>query len=166
MTAKAYGAPDDYIARRRVFDQKLYDAILAAPSAVAARKVADGIVAEGVQQKLVDQNEAESLASGDTTVWYRSFLAYDPAPALTRLDVPVLAIYGSLDTQVPAIDNSLVAIAALKDNPRALVAVLPGKNHLLQTAKTGGPNEYNDIEETMSATALHLIADWAGGLTR
>ena len=127
MTAKAYGAPDDYIARRRVFDQKLYDAILAAPSAVAARKVADGIVAEGVQQKLVDQNEAESLASGDTTVWYRSFLAYDPAPALTRLDVPVLAIYGSLDTQVPAIDDSLVAIAALKGQSQSPGGRVAGK---------------------------------------
>lgn len=164
MTAKTYGAPEDYIARRKVFDQKLYDAILAAPSGEAARKAADSIVAEGVQQKLVDQNEVESLASGDTTVWYRSFLAYDPAPALARLNVPVLAIYGSLDVQVPAIEDSLVAIDALKDNPRATVVVLPGKNHLLQTAKTGGPNEYNDIEETMSPTALSLIVDWAGGL--
>jgi uncharacterized protein len=166
MTAKVYGAPEDYIARRKAFDQRLYEAILAAPSGTAARKAADGIVAEGVQQKLVDQNEAESLASGDTTAWYRSFLVYDPAPTLARLNIPVLAIYGSLDVQVPAIDDSLVAIDALKDNSAAVVVVLPGKNHLLQTAKTGGPNEYNDIEETMSPTALNLISDWARDVTK
>jgi uncharacterized protein len=33
-------------------------------------------------------------------------------------------------------------------------------NHLLQDAKTGAPNEYNDIEETMSPTALKTITDW------
>jgi hypothetical protein len=71
-----------------------------------------------------------------------------------------------LDVQVPAIEDSLVAIDALKNNARAVVVVLPGKNHLMQTAKTGGPNEYNDIEETMSPTTLNLIADWTAGLTK
>ena len=33
-------------------------------------------------------------------------------------------------------------------------------NHLLQDAQTGSPNEYNEIEETMSPTALKIIADW------
>lgn len=166
MTSKAYGAPEDYIARRRVFDQKLYDAILAAKSETAARKAAENIVAAGSQEKLVDQNEAESLAQGDTTVWYRSFLAYDPAPTLARLNVPVMALYGSLDVQVPAIEDSLAAIDALRNNPGSVVVVLPGKNHLMQDAKTGGPNEYNDIEETMSPATLNLIVDWAANLTQ
>lgn len=164
MTAKSYGAPDDYIARRKLFDEKLYNAIIAAPSDTAARRAAEDIVAEGVKEKLVDGSEAETLATDDTTVWYRSFLAYDPAPALARLDVPILAIYGSLDVQVPAKDNSLAAIEALKNNPAAVIVVLPGKNHLMQTAKSGSPNEYNDIDETMSPSALNLIADWAFNL--
>ena len=160
MTAKTYGVPEDYISRRRIFDQKLYDAILAAPSDEEARKSADAIVAQGVQEKLVDQNEVESLAHDATTAWNRSFLAYDPAPTLARLTVPVLALYGSLDVQVPAKEDSLIAIDALKNNRKSIVVVLPGKNHLMQTAGTGSPNEYNDIEETMSASALNLIADW------
>src|SRR5262249_55336848 len=32
MTAKAYGAPDDYIAKRKAFDQELYYAIISAPT--------------------------------------------------------------------------------------------------------------------------------------
>ena len=165
MTARSYGAPQDYVARRRVFDQKLYDAILSAGSEAAAREAAENIVAEGVKEKLVDQNEAEGLALGDTTVWYRSFLAYDPTPALARLNVPVLAMYGSLDVQVPAVEDSLAAMEALKNNPEAVIVVLPGKNHLMQTAQSGSPNEYNDIEETMSPVALDLIADWISSLT-
>jgi pimeloyl-ACP methyl ester carboxylesterase len=166
MTSKAYGTPEDYIVRRKIFDQKLYDAIIAAESDTAAHKVVEDSVSEGIKEKLVDQNEAESLVRDDTTVWYRSFIAYDPAPTLARVNVPTLAIYGSLDVQVPGMEDSLAAIEALKNNPEAMVVVLPGKNHLMQSAKTGGPNEYNDIEETMSPVALNLIAGWAADLAR
>lgn len=37
---------------------------------------------------------------------------------------------------------------------------LPGLNYLFQTAKTGSPNEYAQIEETISPAALDKIAGW------
>ncbi len=160
MTAKAYGAPDEYIARRKSFDQSLYDAIIAAPSAEAARARADALVAQGVKDKVVDPNEAQSLAADSTSPWERYFLAYDPAPALQKLTVPVLAINGSLDLQVPAREDLAAMRRALEHNPRATVVQMPGMNHLLQDAKTGAPNEYNGIEETMSPRALDLICNW------
>jgi dienelactone hydrolase len=160
MTARAYGAPDDYIARRKVFDQELYSAILSAPSESAALDRAKAFVTRGVAERIVDANEAETLAKDDTRPWERYFLAYDPAPALARLTVPVLALNGSLDVQVPAKENLAAAREALKNNPKATVMELAGMNHLLQDAKTGAPNEYNDIEETMSPTALKIITDW------
>jgi uncharacterized protein len=161
MTARAYGAPEDYIARRKVFDQQLYDAIITAPSETLARRIAEQMVTKAVREKLVDQNEAKTLARDDTSLWERYFLAYDPASTLLQLTVPVLAIYGSLDVQVPGKEDLLAASDALRTNPRAVVVLLPGKNHLMQDAKTGGPNEYTDIEETMSSSALQLITDWA-----
>jgi uncharacterized protein len=160
MTAKAFGAPDDYIARRKVFDQELYTAILSAPSELAALERAKALVAEGVAEKIVDANEAETLPKDDTMPWERYFLAYDPAPTLARLTVPVLALNGSLDVQVPAKENLAAAREALKKNSKATVMELAGMNHLLQDAKTGAPSEYNDIEETMSPTALKIITDW------
>jgi len=160
MTAKAYGAPDEYIARRKLFDQRLYDAIIAAPSAQAARKRADALVAQGVKDKTVDPNEAKNLATDVTSPWERYFLAYDPAPALRKLTVPILALNGSLDLQVPAKENLAAMRQALAHNPHATIVEMPGMNHLLQDAKTGAPNEYNDIEETMSPRALNLICDW------
>jgi len=164
MTAKAYGAPQDYVERRKLFDQQLYRAIVAAPSTAEAHTVADGLVAEGIKDHLVDQNEAEALASNDTSVWERYFLAYDPAPTLARLKIPVLAVYGSLDVQVPGTDDAMAASDALRGNPNSVVVLLPGKNHLMQDAKTGGPNEYNDIEETISPSALNLIVGWLADL--
>lgn len=160
MTAKAYGAPDEYIARRKLFDQSLYDAIIAAPSAQAARERADALVAQGVKDKVVDPNEAQSLAADSTSPWERYFLAYDPVPALQKLTVPVLAINGSLDLQVPAREDLAAMRRALEHNPHATVVQMPGMNHLLQDAKTGAPNEYNGIEETMSPRALDLICNW------
>jgi pimeloyl-ACP methyl ester carboxylesterase len=160
MTAKAYGAPDDYIARRKIFDQELYDTILSAPSDAVALDRAKVVVAKGVAQKIVDPNEAETLPQDDTRPWERYFLAYDPAPTLARLTVPVLTLNGSLDVQVPAKEDLAAAREALKNNSNATVIELPGMNHLLQDAKTGAPSEYNDIEETMSPTALKIITDW------
>jgi pimeloyl-ACP methyl ester carboxylesterase len=165
MTARAYGAPEDYILRRKVFDQKLYDAIIGSSSRAAAMENAKRVIAEGVNDKLVDQNEASSLTQSGTSVWERYFLAYDPARTLSQLRIPVLAIYGSLDVQVPGKENLTAARAALKNDDRATLVLMPGKNHLFQDAKTGSPNEYNDIEETISPAALGLIADWASRFT-
>jgi len=160
MTSKTYGAPEDYIARRKVFDESLYAAILSAPTDAAALERAKSIVAQGVKEKLIDQNEAETLATDATTPWERHFLEYDPAPALTRLAVPVLVLNGSLDVQVPAKEDLAAAHVALAKNPKATILELQGMNHLLQDAKTGSPNEYIDIEETMSPVALQAIVDW------
>jgi pimeloyl-ACP methyl ester carboxylesterase len=160
MTAKVYGAPDDYIARRQTFDQTLYDTILSAPSGAVAFDRAKAVVAKGVADKIVDPNEAETLAQDDARPWERYFLAYDPGPTLARLRVPILVLNGSLDVQVPAKEDLAAARESLKNNSDATVIELPGMNHLLQHAKTGAPNEYNDIEETMSPTALKIITDW------
>jgi pimeloyl-ACP methyl ester carboxylesterase len=160
-TSRVYGAPEDYIKRRAIFDQSLYDAIISAPSDAEALARAKVLVAKGVTDKLVDAAEAESLATDATSPWERYFLAYDPAPTLRRLKVPILAVNGSLDVQVPAAENLPAIRAALVANPDATVTELPGLNHILQNAKTGGPNEYNDIDETVSPSALKLLTDWA-----
>jgi len=160
LTAKVYGAPDDYIARRRAFDEQLYAAIISAPSESSAQDRAKAIVTQGVANKIVDANEAETLAHDVTTPWERYFLAYDPGPELARVTVPVLALNGSLDVQVPAKENLAAAREALKNNNHATVMELRGMNHLLQDAKTGAPTEYNEIEETMSPAALKIITTW------
>ena len=50
--------------------------------------------------------------------------------------------------------------AALAGHRDVTVRELPGLNHLFQTARTGAPGEYADIEETFSPAALDIIADW------
>jgi len=95
-----------------------------------------------------------------TTPWMRYFLSYDPRPTLARVHCPVLAVDGSKDLQVPAAENLAGIKAALRNNPDVTTIELPGLNHLLQTAKTGLPNEYATIEETVSPVALKTVGDW------
>ncbi|WP_404710137.1 alpha/beta hydrolase family protein [Sphingomonas sp. MMS24-J13] len=94
------------------------------------------------------------------TPWFRYFFKYDPAPNLRAIKVPVLALNGSLDRQVPAKENLPAIRAALKDNKDATVVEIPGLNHLFQTAKTGAVGEYAEIEETVAPVALEQMAGW------
>jgi fermentation-respiration switch protein FrsA (DUF1100 family) len=97
-----------------------------------------------------------------TSPWFRYFLTYDPASSLRKVTCPVLAINGEKDLQVPPQQNLPAIRQALRDaGNREFEAVeLPGLNHLFQTAKTGSPTEYAQIEETMSPVALAKVTDW------
>jgi pimeloyl-ACP methyl ester carboxylesterase len=85
---------------------------------------------------------------------------YDPRPDLTKLRIPVLAIFGSKDTQVPSAQNEPAMRAALAANSNAKIMVMQNKNHLFQTAKTGELKEYGTIKETVSPEVLTTISDW------
>lgn len=122
-----------------------------------------------------DAERAEGGLTGDDTdalidrqvaqvnsPWFRYFLSYDPLPALRKVTVPVLALNGTLDLQVPWQENLDAIDGALREAGNGDVTVLPleGLNHLFQTATTGSPTEYGQIEETMAPRALDAISSW------
>ena len=96
------------------------------------------------------------------TPWMRYFITYDPAIALRQVTCPTLAISGEKDLQVPPKQNLPAIRKALEaaGNKHSEVDELPGLNHLFQTAKTGSPKEYAQINETISLVALEKIANW------
>ena len=100
------------------------------------------------------------LAHNDA--WLRFFLTYEPATALEKLKIPVLALIGELDCQVPADENLAAIAAALRKagNDRSTVQKLPKLNHLFQTANSGAVSEYARIEETIAPVALDTIRQW------
>jgi fermentation-respiration switch protein FrsA (DUF1100 family) len=99
--------------------------------------------------------------------WLRFFLAHDPQPALRALRVPALALFGAKDLQVPPAQSAgpMREALAASASPSWDVAVLPGLNHLFQTAGTGGMEEYAGIEETMSPGVLERVAEWVLAVT-
>jgi uncharacterized protein len=109
-----------------------------------------------------------AIVSQLTTPWMRYYLAYDPAPTLRKLKMPVLALNGSKDLQVPAAPNLAATEKALKaaGNKRYTIKELPGLNHIFQTADTGQAHEYATIEETMAPVALETISTWMKGVVK
>ena len=96
------------------------------------------------------------------TPWYRYFITFDPAPVLKNVKVPVLALNGELDLQVPAKENLDLIGAGLKagGNKDVTIKAFPKLNHLFQTSQTGLISEYGKIEETMSPEVLKTVSDW------
>jgi len=88
-------------------------------------------------------------------------LRYDPGPVLRGMRTPVLAVLGEKDVHVPPEGNREALLSALDtESGRDRVVVLPGLNHFMQTAVTGFPDEYPEIQEVMAPSVLDLITLW------
>jgi dienelactone hydrolase len=112
----------------------------------------------GAQLDAAIQAQLRMAKSG----WYRFFLDYDPAPALRRLSCSVLALYGGLDSQVPAQRNidALRAATTQADNRDVTVKLYERANHLFIPATTGMPSEYATLEKTFVPGLLDDIVAW------
>lgn len=134
-----------------------FDAIRDAPDDDVARARLTAVIdQQGVPADSPSRPQILSLA----VPWWRYSLNTHPEVALRQVKVPVLAIGGSKDLQVPAAENLAAIKAALAADKDVTVREIPNLNHLLQTAKTGLPSEYPQIEETTAPAALDLIVDW------
>jgi fermentation-respiration switch protein FrsA (DUF1100 family) len=118
---------------------------------------------EAAKKKLDTQlTNADAQSAVWATPWFRYFLNYDPRPTLVKVRVPVLAINGEKDLQVPAKEDLEAIDQALKNggNKDYKIVLLPNLNHLFQTTRTGAPSEYAETEETIAPIALQTIGDW------
>jgi pimeloyl-ACP methyl ester carboxylesterase len=111
------------------------------------------------QKKAIDQQVAAV-----NSPWFTYFLTYDPRPALSKLNCPVLALIGEKDLQVPPKSNLPAIEKALIEggNINFKTMELPGLNHLFQHCETGAVAEYVQIEETISPEVLEIMTAWIG----
>jgi uncharacterized protein len=85
----------------------------------------------------------EELLQADTPddlYWWRQNHAFDPAPDLRRLTIPVLLLYGEDDTVVPPAENAAILAALLQAAPTA-VLVFPRANHALEVPAGPDPED-------------------------
>ncbi|MFP4115010.1 MAG: alpha/beta hydrolase family protein [Spirochaetota bacterium] len=157
---RASGASEEYTDRIARANRKVYDILLSdTPRDEAAEQVAQ------IQRELGMNDEQIAVQrSALFSPWFDFFLRYDPAHALQRIEVPVLAVIGELDRQVPPEGNLPEIRSALESAPTDdyTVRELAGLNHLLQPAETGGIEEYSRIETTIAPEALELVTGWIG----
>ena len=94
--------------------------------------------------------------------WSRYFLQYNPADEIEKLQIPVLSLNGSKDTQVNAkINQEAIRQALIKgQNKNYKIVELENLNHFFQECETGKMDEYRKIEQTFSPIALNEIKNW------
>ncbi|MFI6869632.1 alpha/beta hydrolase family protein [Nocardia sp. NPDC050406] len=107
-----------------------------------------------------DQRAPAEALDELSSPYMAALLNYDPAPALSALRMPVLALFGGKDLQVPAAQNEGPMRALLAADPDATVHTFEGLNHLMQPADKGTPDEYAGIETTMDPSVLEYITGW------
>lgn len=170
LIARAAGASADLLALSSRIQSRMFAAAVQGGDSAAVRtrlrQVGRELWTEMTEeQRRASQATPESLEATVqqlSSPWMLYFLAYDPRPTLRRVRVPVLALNGSLDLQVPPREDLDGVAAALRagGNRDVRIIELPGLNHLFQTTTTGAPTEYATIEETMSPAALNAISAW------
>jgi pimeloyl-ACP methyl ester carboxylesterase len=175
--AKAAGIPEAEIVFAKALNRALYDIAKSPlpPSELlaAAKKTyleaIDGRSFPSAEERSATRDAADRVVAPLATPWTRGFLSLDPEPFMAALEIPVLALVGGRDLQVPPAEN----LAALRDSlgsaagaahPKSRIAEIPGLNHLFQHSDSGLPSEYGLLSETFSAEALEVISDWISGL--
>ena len=96
--------------------------------------------------------------------WVKWFIDYDPSDDISKTRCPVFALNGDLDCQVISIQNLPAIRQLLPSSKRNLIKEYPSLNHLFQHCTTGLPDEYGQIEETLSPEVLSDIAEWINWL--
>jgi len=94
--------------------------------------------------------------------WFRSFIDLDPATALREVFVPILALLGEKDMQVPPATNRAVfeALREKEGRKNLTVVVIPGANHLFQNAGTRHPGEYAVLKKEFSGEFIGALISW------
>ena len=160
---KQGGATEAQVAESKAIWDRAYAIIKAekddATARTQLRAIYDGLPS-ATRAELEQQGGFDTAVKQVLTPWFRAFVSLDPRTFLARVKVPVLAINGEIDRQVPAPANLPEMRKALAHDHDVTIRELPGLNHLFQTAKTGGPSEYASIDETMAPAMLALVSDW------
>lgn len=174
LLATAQGADSATVAASLAVNRALFDVVTSEDDPEAARARMRAILDTRLDELSPAEREAAGIPDARRAAWvegqvaqlsdpwFRFFLTYDPAPALEALQVPVLAVNGSLDLQVPAEENLAAIEAALArgGNPDVTTRIFPGLNHLFQAAEVGTVDEYARIRETVNPALLEVVGDW------
>ena len=157
---KLAGMSDKDLAEAKIGNQKVYNFIKNYKGNTYETDLKN-FMTENFKGKMTDA-EINQTVNQTKKNWFRYFIKFNPDHYLSKIKIPVLALNGSKDFQVPAKDN----LAAIKKsltkagNKNFEIAEMEGLNHLFQECKTGAFSEYADIEQTISPKVLEKMSSW------
>ncbi len=178
LISLAGGASREDIEAYRSINTKIFDLIEKdGDNPDSLRLKISKILKENTRGELTN-NQIKQQVNGLLTPWMLFFLNYDPIPVLSDIKCPVLALNGKKDLQVSyksnlyhihraltgesRIDNNIVT----HSNNHVKTVVFEDLNHLFQCSKSGHPNEYSTIEETINISVVETIIDWINEIRR
>ena len=133
-----------------------------------SREEADSLLRQLVKGWGYSEELTEQTVGQMASPWMYYFLRYDPTDAIVKTNCPALLLNGSKDLQVIASQNlpGYEKIIAEHGKTNLTLRELPDLNHLFQHCETGSPNEYFEIEETISPEVLEMIVGFVKGIEK
>ena len=152
---RASGMPEEAVQFNSNTNTQMFDIIEASSN----REEADSLLRQLLKGWGYNEELTEQTVSQMASPWMYYFLRYDPTEAIVKTNCPALLLNGSKDLQVIASQNlpAYEKIIAEHCKTNLTLRELPNLNHLFQHCETGSPNEYFEIEETISPEVLEMI---------
>ncbi len=98
------------------------------------------------------------------TLWFRSFLSFDPVKVTARVEQPVLVVQAERDRQVAAPRHGQLLLDAARGRKKqtdATLVTVDGVNHLFVPAETGDIDEYALLQDKrVSPKAMDALVPW------
>ena len=132
------------------------------------REEADTLLRQLLKGWGYNEEQTEQTVGQMASPWMYYFLRYDPTDAIMKTNCPALLLNGTKDLQVIATQNlpGYEKIIAEHGKTNLTLRELPDLNHLFQHCETGSPNEYFEIEETISPEVLEMIVGFVKGIDK
>ena len=161
---RASGMTEEAVQFNSNTNAQMFDIIEASSS----REEADSLMRHLLKGWGYNEELTEQTVSQLTMPWMYYFMKYDPAEAIVKTTCPALLLNGSKDLQVIASQNlpGYERIIAEHGKTNITLRELPDLNHLFQHCETGSPNEYFEIEETISPEVLEMIVEFVKSLEK
>ena len=161
---RASGMSEEAIQFSGNANAQMFDIIEASSS----REEADSLLRQLLKGWGYNEELTEQTVGQMASTWMYYFLKYDPTAAIVKTNCPALLLNGSKDLQVIASQNlpGYEKIIAEHGKTNLTLRELPDLNHLFQHCETGSPNEYFEIEETISPEVLEMIVGFVKGIEK
>ncbi|KWW39720.1 MAG: hydrolase, alpha/beta domain-containing protein [bacterium F083] len=132
------------------------------------REEADSLLRQLLKGWGYNDELTEQTVGQMASPWMYYFLRYDPTDAIVKTNCPALLLNGTKDLQVIASQNlpGYEKIIAEHGKTNLTLRELPDLNHLFQHCETGSPNEYFEIEETISPEVLEMVVGFVKGIEK
>lgn len=161
---RASGMSEEMVQFSGNANAQMFDIIEASSS----REEADSLLRQLLKGWGYNEELTEQTVGQMASPWMYYFLRYDPTEAIVKTNCPALLLNGSKDLQVLASQNLPAYEKIITDYHKnnLILRELPDLNHLFQHCETGSPNEYFEIDETISPEVLEMIVEFVKGVEK